>query len=65
MKTQFATVGLKKRIKIPSSSAFLRFSKIEKIERNDIGEVKQFSILVDDYVAMRYANFRKRGSKGS
>ena len=65
MKTQFATVGLKKRKKIPSSSAFPRFSKIVKIERNNIGEVKEFSILVDGYVAIKYANFQIRGLKGS
>ena len=65
MKTRFDIVGLKKREKIPSSSAFPRFSKIVKIERNDIGEVKEFSIVVDGYVAMKYANFQIRGSKGS
>ena len=51
--------------KIPSSSAFPRFSKIVKIERNDIGDVKEFSIVVDGYVTIKYANFHIRGSKGS
>ena len=48
-----------------SSSAFPRFSKIVEIERNDIGEVKKFSIVVDGYVAMKYANFHIRVSNGS
>ena len=65
MKTQFATVGLKKRKKIPSSQTFPRFSKILKIKRNNIGEVKEFSIVVDGYVTIKYANFQIRGSKGS
>ena len=65
METQFATVGLKKREKIQSILAFPRFSKIVKIERNDIGEVKEFSMVVDGYVTMKYANFHKKGSNGS
>ena len=56
---------MEKRKKIPSSSAFPKFHKIVNIERNNIGAVKKFSIVVDGYVAMKYANFHKRGSKGS
>ena len=55
----------KRKKKIPSSSAFPKFHKIVNIERNNIGAVKKFSIVVDGYVAMKYANFHKRGSKGS
>ena len=58
-------LGWKSGKKNPSSSAFLRFSKTVKIERNNIGEVKEFSIVVDGYVAMKNANFHIRGSKGS
>ena len=67
METQFSTVGLKKWKKNPSSSAFPRFSKIVKIERNNIGEVKEFSIVVEGYenVKMKYANFHIKESKGS
>ena len=36
-----------------------------KLERNNVGDVMEFSIVVDDYVAMKYANFHKRGLKGS
>ena len=50
--------------KIPSSSAFPRFSKIVKIEQNSIGEVKEFSIVVDGYMTMKYANLHIRRSKG-
>ena len=56
---------VEKRKKIPSSSAFPHFCKMVKLERNNIGDVMEFSIVVDDYVAMKYANFHKRGLKGS
>ena len=65
MYTQFATFEWKNEKKIASSSAFPKFHKIVNIERNNIGEVKKFSIVVDGYMAMKYANFHKRGSKGS
>ena len=65
MYTQFATFDWKNEKKIPSSSAFPKFHKIVNIERNNIGEVKKFSIVVDGFVAMKYANSHKRGSKGS
>ena len=65
MYTQFATFEWKNEKKIPSSSAFPKFHKIVNIERNNIGEVKKFSIVVDEYVAMKYAKFHKRGPEGS
>ena len=65
MYTQFATFEWKNEKKIPSRSAFPKFHKIVNIERNVIGEVKKFSIVVNGYVAMKYAIFHKRGSKGS
>ena len=65
METQFATVWLKKRKKFNVVQLFIDFQKKVKIERNSIREVKEFSIAVDEYVAMKYANSHQRGLKGS
>ena len=58
-------IWLKKRKKIPSSSAFSKFYKIVNIERNYNRDMTKFSVQVNNYVAMKYANFHKRGLKGS